>query len=89
MHGNFNENVDTKLTSDASETGSSRFEDSRFVEDIEELTAVKFELDVSIPSFEVELMKLKLIPGIKQVANPACFEKWVTFAMIGMSFWLE
>lgn len=53
MHGNFNEMVDTKLTSDASETGSSRFEDSRFVEDAEELTAVKFELDVSIPEFEV------------------------------------
>lgn len=34
-------------------------------------------------------MKLKLIPGVKQVANPASFEKWVTFAMIGMSFWLE
>ena len=50
---------------------------------------VKFELDVSVPSFEVEIMKLKLSPGLQQVANPASFEKWVTYAMIGMSLWFE
>lgn len=50
---------------------------------------VKFELDVSVPSFEVEIMKLKLSRETQQVANPASFEKWVTYAMIGLSFWLE
>ena len=34
-------------------------------------------------------MKLKLIPGLNQVAKPSVFEKWVTYAMIGMSVWLE
>ena len=50
---------------------------------------VKLELDLSIPSFEVELMKLKLVPGVNQVASPATFEKWVSYAMLGMSMWLE
>ena len=34
-------------------------------------------------------MKLKLKPGLKQVARPATFESWVEFALLGMQFWLE
>ena len=34
-------------------------------------------------------MKLKLVPGINQVANPALFELWVTYTMLGMSMWME
>ena len=58
-------------------------------EDQEDYNLVKFELDVSVPSFEIEIMKLKLSPETQQVVNPASFEKWVTYAMIGMSLWFE
>lgn len=57
--------------------------------DQEEIEEVSLEIDASIPSFEVELMKLRLVPGGQEVAKPASFEKWVTYAMIGMSFWRE
>ena len=87
MHGNFNEMVTTVMT--ATEEREQSHNDSRFTEDPDENHVIKLELDVSIPSFEVELMKLRLVPGINQVANPATFEKWVTYAMLGMSMWLE
>ena len=58
-------------------------------EDQEDYNLVKFELDVSVPSFEIEIMKLKLSPETQQVAIPPSFEKWVTYAMIGMSLWFE
>ena len=64
---------------------TSRSEETKKVD----VNIVQFELDVSIPTFEVEFMKLKLIPGLNQVAKPSVFEKWVTYAMIGMSVWLE
>ena len=85
MHGNFNDLVTTVITSQGdsdSQTG-----DSRFVEDEDD--PVQFEVDISIPQFEVELMKLKLVPGLMQVAKPNVFEKWVSFAMIGMSMWVD
>ena len=43
-------------------------------EQLIEAETVKFEVDFSIPSFEIELMKLKLAPGGKEVARPAVFE---------------
>ena len=58
-------------------------------EQLIEAETVKFEVDFSIPSFEIELMKLKLAPGGKMVARPAVFEQWVNFAMIGMSLWYQ
>ena len=56
-------------------------------EQLIEAETVKIEVDFSIPSFEIELMKLKLAPGGRMVARPAVFEQWVNFAMIGMSLW--
>lgn len=72
MHGNFNEMISTVLTSHAEERSDySHNDDSRYTEDADENHVVKFEFDISVPSFEVELMKLKLMPGVNQVANPA------------------
>lgn len=85
MHGNFNDLVTSVMTSQADEESATS--NSRFVEDEDDI--IQFELDVSIPQFEVELMKLKLDPSLKKVASPAIFEKWVTYSMIGMSMWIE
>ena len=87
MHGNFNELVDTLVTEESEM--SQRKEKQESSGGDSEKQVVKFELDISVPSFEIELMKLKLIPGLNQVARPAVFEKWVTYVMIGMSMWLE
>ena len=88
MHGNFNEEITaTILTTELSDHNNA--DQSMAAEDKEDYNLVKFELDVSVPSFEIEIMKLKLIPGLQQVANPGSFEKWVTYAMIGMSLWFE
>lgn len=62
MHGNFNEMVTTFITTEGSDT--SRVDESRYTEADDDLVKVKLELDVSIPTFDVELMKLKLVPGI-------------------------
>ena len=90
MHGNFSELVGTVISteeiSEHSETDESKFADLEMQED---LISTKFELDISMPSFEVEIMKLKLVPGIKQIVRPAVFENWVSLALIGMSLWLE
>ena len=90
MHGNFSELVGTVISteeiSEHSETDESKFADLEMQED---LISTKLELDISMPSFEVEIMKLKLVPGIKQIVRPAVFENWVSLALIGMSLWLE
>jgi len=87
MHGNFNEAVTTFITTD--EGNTSLNEDSQSGVQEDDLNAVKIEMDISVPSFEVELMKLKLVPGQNKVANPAVFELWVTYSMLGMALWLE
>lgn len=81
MHGNFNEMVTTFITEES--------EVEKTATEIQDVEVVKFELDVTVPSFEVEIMKLKLAPGTNTVTEPAIFEKWVTYSMIGMSMWLE
>lgn len=64
MHGNFNELVTTVMTATEGSETTSHNDDSRYVENADDNNIVKFELDISVPSFEVELMKLKLLPGI-------------------------
>ena len=53
------------------------------------MNVVKVEMDISVPSIEFELMKLKLEPETGKVASPAVFESWVTYIMLGMSMWME
>ena len=62
MHGNFNELVTTVMTATEESETTSHNDESRNDEDADDI--IKFELDVSVPSFEVELMKLKLAPGL-------------------------
>ena len=63
MHGNFNSDVKTIMTT--IEESEPSINDSRMTnEDTDDNNVVKLELDISVPSFEVELMKLKLVPGI-------------------------
>jgi len=64
MHGNFNEMVTTFITTEGSCDTSRNFDESRFTEADDDLVKVKLELDISIPTFDVELMKLKLVAGI-------------------------
>ena len=65
MHGNFNEMITTVITEESEAEAKRKEPESQDVE------TIKFEMDVSIPSFEVEIMKLKLVPGLGTVADPA------------------
>ena len=51
MHGNFNEMVTSFITTESSDV--SHVDESRVIEDHDEMVKIKLELDVSIPSFDV------------------------------------
>jgi hypothetical protein len=57
-HGNFDAMLTTVMTEESEQSNQDEPKQP------EDLNIVKFELDVSIPSFEVEVMKLKLVPGL-------------------------
>ena len=91
MHGNFNELVTTFMTEESEQLETEAEGAANKPKDVdpEEYYVAQIEVDVNIPSFEVELMKLKLDPVLKQVAKPRVFERWVTYQMLGMSMWME
>ena len=91
MHGNFNESVTTFISTDTmSSEEHEQSREPRTESDVDEdLQTVKVEMDVSIPSLEVELLKLKLDSSSGKVGNQAVFEMWVTFTMLGMTMWME
>ena len=89
MHGNFDKSVTTFISTESAWSDDESRKSQSHVETDEEMNVVKMEMDISVPSIEVELMKLKLEPGTGKVANPAVFEGWVTYIMLGMSMWME
>jgi len=96
------EDMMTKRSSLRQSRGSFRAENSRIsirasndpksqktIRQIEQSEQVELDFDLNIPSFKIQLLKLKLMPGLKVIAKPAMFDEWVTLSLSGMSLWHE